>query len=267
MDGFEGGVFYHCFCQGDLLAGHIGDGLGHAVYLREGNVHHTTHIADGHTRAQGTKGDDLGHFICAVVPGTIFHDHAAFVVLEVEVDIWHGDTARVQETLKDQAVFDWLDHGDIQGVGHHGTGRRATGVVPHVVGGGKTGEIPHNEEVGVKAHLMNDRKLIFQTLTYFGVIGLSAIFADEAFFAKLAQVGLSSKAIWHRELGQVIALAGDIHIAALGDHKGVLERFRVFREEGGHFFGRAQIERITRHTHAVGVADKRAGLNAQHDVL
>ena len=66
----------------------------------------------------------------------------AAVILEIQVDIRHGDAARVEEALEDQAVVERLDQGDIQGVGHHRAGGRTARVVPDALRRGRSGTGP-----------------------------------------------------------------------------------------------------------------------------
>ena len=100
VDGLEVHIFER-FRQGGLFAQRGRDGLGDAIHFREGNIHHTANIADGAFCAHGAEGDDLGYFIGTVFLSAVFHDTGAFIILEIEVDIRHGDTARVEEPFKE----------------------------------------------------------------------------------------------------------------------------------------------------------------------
>ena len=104
--------------DGDGVGGHLRDQLGDAVDLGEGDIHHAAYVADGGARAERAKGDDLGDLVAAVFDGAVFHDLGAAVILEVQVDIRHGDAPRVEEALEEQVLLDRLDQGDIQRVAH-----------------------------------------------------------------------------------------------------------------------------------------------------
>ena len=47
-------------------------------------------------------------------------------VIKVGIDIGHTLTVRIQESLKQQIVFDWINIGDADAVNHSGSCRRAT---------------------------------------------------------------------------------------------------------------------------------------------
>jgi len=89
------------FLDADRLAGHVGQHLACLVHLRQGDVHHPAHIADGGAGAKRTKGNNLRHVVVAVSFGAVLHHVGAAVILEVQVNIRHGDAPRVEEALKD----------------------------------------------------------------------------------------------------------------------------------------------------------------------
>ncbi len=121
--------------------------------------------------SQRAKGDDLGHFVIAVLAGGVFEHLRPAVVAEIQVDIRHGDAPRVEEALEDQPVLDGIDQGDIQGVGHDRAGCRAAGVVPDALLAGVAAQVPHDQEVGVEPHLVDDAQLVIQALAHDRVIG------------------------------------------------------------------------------------------------
>jgi hypothetical protein len=128
------------------------------------------HIAQRAARGHGAEGDDLGYLIVAVFAGAVFEHFGAAVVAEVEVDVGHRDAARVEETLKEQVVLDRVDQGDEQGVGDDRSGRRTARVVPDIIFSSVAAQIPHDQEVGVEAHLVDDAQLEIEPLTDFGIL-------------------------------------------------------------------------------------------------
>ena len=80
------------------------------------------------------------------------------------------------------------------------------------------GQVPHDEEVGIEAHGVDDAEFVFQAFTYFGITGAITVLLLQAFFTQFTQIGLGSETFGDVELGQVVAFFGDIHVAAFGDH-------------------------------------------------
>src|SRR5690606_28266262 len=101
--------------------GHIGDELCNAVGIPQGQVKDPCGVPDGGLGRHGTVGDDLGDLVGPVFLDHVFHDPATALIVEVDVDIGHGDPVRVEETLEQQVVFQGIDIGDAQTVGHNGT--------------------------------------------------------------------------------------------------------------------------------------------------
>src|SRR5699024_125038 len=109
--------------QGDVqVARPPGDLLGQGVHLRVGDVEHPAHVPDGGPGGHSAEGDDLGHVVGAVLPVDIVDDLLPPADAEVDVDIGHGHPLRVEEALEVQVVLHGVQVGDVQAVGHHGSG-------------------------------------------------------------------------------------------------------------------------------------------------
>jgi len=96
----------------------------------------------------------------------------AAVLAEVHVDIRHGDTFRVEETLEQQVVGEGVQIGDADGVGHQRTGGRAPARSNRdTLVFGPVDEVGHDQEVGREFHLPNTLQFYVQTVE----IGLLAL--------------------------------------------------------------------------------------------
>ena len=100
----------------------VGDSLLQRVRAVDGQLLHARHVGNGVFRGHAGVGDDMG----AVLGAILIHDPpqhlAAAVVVEVGIDIRQVDTVGVEETLKQQVVFQRVNLRDAEAVGHHRTG-------------------------------------------------------------------------------------------------------------------------------------------------
>ena len=100
------------------------DQLGDCVDVGEAHIEHAAHVFDRGARAQGAEGDDLRHLLAAILLGDVLDHFAAPVRAEIDVDIGHADALRIQEALKQQAVLQRVDIGDLHGVADQAAGGR-----------------------------------------------------------------------------------------------------------------------------------------------
>ncbi len=213
---FELRHFHGVFLQGDGAPGDKRHQLSNAVYFCQGNVHHAAHVAQGGLGAHGAKGDDLGYLVVAVLACAVLQHLGAAVVLEVQVNVGHFDAAGVEEALEDEVMLQRVYQRNVQGERHDGAGCRAARVVPDAALAGMAAQIPYNEEIGVKAHVMDDAQFVVEPLADLLAVGALPVAPLQSFLAQAAQVSLGRFACWNFELGQVIAFERQVNIAALG---------------------------------------------------
>src|SRR5262249_7221487 len=90
---------------------------------------------------------------------------AASIHAEINVDIRHRDALWIQEALKQQLMLEWVDIGDAHGVGDQRSCSRATARADRDrVFSSVADEIPDNQEVAGKLHLLDDRDFARQAL-------------------------------------------------------------------------------------------------------
>ena len=244
-----------------------GHQFGDAVRFLIGHVHHPAHVADDGAGGHGAEGDDLRHVIRAVAAAHVVDHLPAALVVEVHVDIRHGNALGIEEALKEQIVLDGVDGGDAQAVGDDGT-RAAAAPRPHAhaVGARVVDKIPDDEEIIHIAHAGDDAQFVFHALAR--VLAALAVALPEALFAQAAQIGERVRlALGQGEFRQVRGGEIELHVAARGDLRRVFDGVREVGEEGAHLRLALDVEFARGHLHAVGVGERLARLDAHQHFL
>ncbi len=79
--------------------------LGKPIGLGIRHFQNSCHIAHGVFGHHFTESGDIGNALVAVFPSTVFDNFVATGVLDIGVDIWHGDTVGVQKTFEKKVIF------------------------------------------------------------------------------------------------------------------------------------------------------------------
>ena len=159
----DGRLLLHGFFQLDVERG--GDELGDAIHFREADVEHAAHVFDRGARAQRAERDDLRHLLAPVFLGDVLNHFAAAPRMEVDIDIGHADALRIQEALKQQAVFQRIDIGDLHGVADQAAGgRSAARSDGNAARFREADEVPDDQEVAGELHLLDGADLAIQAL-------------------------------------------------------------------------------------------------------
>ena len=154
-------VHLQCLVDRDiqLIRNHLRDRIDLCIR----HIQHTADIADDTARRQCTECDDLYNAVFAVFSRYIVDDLRAAFEAEIHVDIRHGNSFRVQETLEQELVPHRVQLCDAKGVGNNTSGRRSSSRSDHdVVVARKFDEIPHDQEVIDVTHRFDRIKLVFQ---------------------------------------------------------------------------------------------------------
>ena len=142
--------------------------LGDFIYITKGHIKSSAHILDSPLGRQGSKGNNLSHMILTVAAFYILNDLFAAHITKVHVYIRHGYALRVEEALKEQGIFKWVNIRNTKQVGHNTACRRAsTRTNGNILAASIIYKIPYNKEIAIKAHSMNNPKLVLQTITDF----------------------------------------------------------------------------------------------------
>ena len=154
-------VHLQCLVDRDIQL--IRNHLRNRIDLCIRHIQHTADIANDTARRQCTECDDLYNAVLAVFSRYIVDDLRAAFEAEIHVDIRHGNSFRVQETLEQELVPHRIQLCDAKGVGNNTSGRRSSSRSDHdVVVARKFDEIPHDQEVIDVTHRFDRIKLVFQ---------------------------------------------------------------------------------------------------------
>ena len=93
---------------------------------------------------------------------------SATVIIKVGINIWEVDTVRIEKTLKQKVIFQWVYLRDTQAISHDRAGRGATPrSYPNAkLVAGRVDEVLHNEEVARETHRLHDMKLKLHMLPH-----------------------------------------------------------------------------------------------------
>ena len=253
-----------------LLQRHVqlkGHQLGDGIRLLVAHAQHPAHVPQHRAGGHRAEGDDLRHVVRAVALPHVVDHLAAPLVVEVAVDIGHGDALGVQEALEQQVVLQGVDLRDAQGVGHDGaSAAAATGAHAHAMGLGVVDEVPYDQEVVHVAHLLDHAQLVVEPVPR--VLALRTVEPADAVLAERAQVGgVVGHALRQREPGQVGGGEVKLHLAALGDLLGALDGLAEVGEDAQHLLLGLDVELVGGHAHAVLVLQGLARLDAHQHLL
>ena len=162
------------------VLGHLGrrQRLRQPLTHREGFAEHTRGVLQRHLRLDRAVGDDHRNALVAVLLGHIVDDLGAATIIEVDVEVGHGHTVRVEEALEEQTVLQRIEVGDAHRVGDHGTGTRTTaGSDADPVVLRPVDEVGDDEEVAGEAHRDDDVELVVGLLADFvgNAVGVAVV--------------------------------------------------------------------------------------------
>ena len=143
----------------------LGDLVAHPVRVAE----HPGRVAHRGPGLDRRERHDLGDVVPAVLLGGVADHLAPVALVEVHVDVGHLLAAGVEEPLEQQVVADRVDVDDAQAVSD-ARARRAPppGPDPDAALLGVPHEVPHDEEVGGEAHVLDDPELELDPLRDLG---------------------------------------------------------------------------------------------------
>src|SRR5262249_33011813 len=127
-----------------------------AIDALERNIEHPADVANRGFRLQRAEGDDLGDALLAVLLADVVDDLFAAFLAEVDVDVGRFAAVRIEEALKQQAVFERIDVAELEDVTDHGPAGRTTGAGRNALALRETHEIPDDQEVAGEAHAADD---------------------------------------------------------------------------------------------------------------
>ena len=168
--------------------------------------------------------------------------------------------------------------GDSERIGNQRARRRSSARSDrNVAFAGVADEIPDDEEISGKLHLLNDGQFPRQTLFVFcqtvlqPSLGLEAAkrvqASRETFSRNMFEIAIQSESRGHIEVRERVADLFQPHVAAFRNAKGAGEHVRRIFKDAIHFVMALDEKSGALELHAVGVLDGLAGLYAQHHIL
>ena len=94
------------------------DEFRHSVRQAIGLSLHPRHIPHDRFGRHGAKGDDLRHRLTPIGLSDIVDHLVATLHAKIDIKIRHGHPLRIQETLKEQVIFNRVQVRNAQGISH-----------------------------------------------------------------------------------------------------------------------------------------------------
>ena len=255
-----------------------GDHLGDPVDVGVGDVHRTANVFDRCLGRHGAEGDDLRHIFPAVFLGHVIDHFAAPVHAEIHVDVRQRNALGIQEALEEQLVLQGIDIGDPQRIGNQrARSRTAARAHRNAMLARVADEVPHNQEVSGKLHLLDDGDFLRQTLLVISDAVLRWSFTpgraqclqppSESITGHVFEIAVQRITVRYVKVRERIADFFQPHVAAFRDRQGAREHVGRIFKDALHFFMTLDEKPAALELHAIGVLDGLAGLDAQHHVL
>ena len=146
----------------------IGNQFGQTVRFRQRKFLHTGHVLDSKFGSHRTICDNMRHFFLTVLLRHPAKHFTTSVIIKVDIDIRQGDTVGIQETLKQQVIFNGVDFCNLQAIRYCRTGCRPTSRTyrdTHITPG--SNEVLYNKEVPWETHRLHNVKFKLQSFHYF----------------------------------------------------------------------------------------------------
>ncbi len=162
-DGLEPGLALDRFLQRHRLARRIGNQFGDAIHQTQRHLQHASGVAHRGAGLQRSQRDDMGDTVGAIFVAHIAHDFVAPLLAEIDIEVRHRDTFRIEEALEKKTEAQGIQIGDVQRPGHQRG--RAGSAYAHgdTLALGPFHEIRNDQEIAGEPHAVDDGKLIGQS--------------------------------------------------------------------------------------------------------
>ena len=238
---------------------------GGAVSITVGHAQGAADVADCRLRPQCAEGDDLGHVVVPVALGGVADHLVTPVVREVEVYVRHLTPLYVEEALKDEAIGERVDVGDVQAVEDKAGGGRPAHAHGNVFAPGELGEVVDDQHVVREAGLPHHVQLVLEAAAR--LVGDRVEAALQARFAELGQMLVGRAALRQVGVWQVEAAELQLQVAGIGDALGVVHGLRQLGEAGAHLGLGLDVVDGRVHAHPLLVHHRGVGADAEQDVV
>ena len=142
----------------------------HLVNFLFGQTEHLAQLATKRIALEGDRCAKQGDVLCAIFFEDVRDDMVAVAPREVEVEVGRTAPLGVEETLKIQVQLYRVHIGDFQAISHHAIGPAAPPDVVKSLRHCEAHNIPSDEEIGAKAHPLDDVQLLLDAAVS-GLVG------------------------------------------------------------------------------------------------
>ncbi len=224
----------HCNCPFNGNARLVRNTFCNRIHKCIRQIHHTPHIPDDSPCRKRTKRNDLRHTVSAVLFNDVIDHFLPPLETEIHVDIGHGNTFRIQETLKNQMIPDRVDIRNSRRICDKASrSAAAAGSHADAVFPGVPDIIPYNQKILHIPHIFDHGKLIFQAFVQlFCHQGIPLV---QPFVTELFQIFISGIPFRHRKIRQLCVPEFNLHMTAVGNFLCILHGFQRIRKQRSHF--------------------------------
>ena len=210
--------------------------------------------------------NDLRNVAVPVLASDVIDDFLPAFVTEINVEIRHRDTLRIQKALKQQIILQRIDVGDIEEVRRKRRRAASASRSDHdVVRFGVMDEVPDDQVIIDKSHPLDHGKLVFEPVA--GYLAAVWHLTLHAFVTELSQILVIVHSVGRGEVRKSANAELDLDVAFLGDLVGSIQRIRVVWKHLEHFIVGLDVKLLSLHPHPIGLVYKALGLNAQEHIL
>ena len=179
----------------------------------------------------------MGDVVGAVEVLYVLYYAVAALIVEVHVDIRHGDAFGIEEALEEEVVLHRVQVGDAEAVGYHAAGSAASpGTYRDAVALGPVDKVLNDEEVVREAHVGDGLQLEVDAVPQVGIgIDLLAVALAGAFPGQVAEVSDRSAEFVSAVVAFLVVPPAVDDVAVAGQVAvDVLQELRVDGEFGQH---------------------------------
>lgn len=163
---FQIWIFFDSIFYGDTWSRRYE--FGKLIHLSKGDTECTTDIFDRCTSGKSTKCTYLTDLIVSVFLSDIFDDSSSSFIGEIDIDIWHRYSCRIEKSFKEELISEGVDIGNPRQIGDDGTScGSSTRSDWYIVFSCPSDEVSDDDEISIKSHQMDDCELVFETIKYF----------------------------------------------------------------------------------------------------
>ena len=252
--------------------------LRNPVHVGVRHVHRASHIFNRRFRRHRPKRDDLRHILAPVFLRHIFDHFPAPVHAEIDVDIRHRNPLRIQKPLKQQLMLQRIDIRNSQRIRHQRARRRSpprphrNPLLPRM-----PDEVPHNQKISRKLHLLNNRNLARQSLLIVRQRMLQPPLlkqspqalhpSRESLPRNVLEITVRRESLRYIEVRKRRRNFFQPQITALGNRHRARQYIRRVLEHAQHLVAVLHKKLVALKLHPVRVQNRLPHLDAQHHVL